>query len=347
MGIFQDEPDEDSSPTAFQTEKEEAGVCLFQDEVEDRHPRAAASSGVPRQSRDLRVLGEEADERRGLETNLFGDEGDEEESDSSNSAYLADCENDCSKDQQQLVMQQVQLNFSTLNKFLATQLGFQQSPAEPPKKKRCYNNTRRAAIAEAKKQQKLNAGRKHQPRNSYDSCWFYLINILRLFSMGSGAWIPVNIVSNLVRVLLQDRLTALLSGRCKCREGSCFQRFKIEEVKSFLDTFEMMSKQDQDAVLFLASGSQTSNSASRREFVFLDKPLKRACFEALVGISSHRTDRIGALDMRYGKHDRASPLAASIDSFAMILYNSIAEPLPDRFFVQLGDLDSFSQTNIV
>ena len=98
-----------------------------------------------------------------------------------------------------------------------------------------------------------------------------------------------------------------------------------------------MSKQDQDAVLFLAAGSQLSSSASRREFVFLDKPLKRACFEALVGISSHRTDRIGALDMRFGKHDRPSPLTASIDSFAMILYNSIAEPLPDRFFVVDND----------
>ena len=174
MGIFQDEPDEDSSPTAFQTEKEDA-ASLFQDEVEERPPTSAASSRGPHSSKDLRVLGEEPDERSRLETNLFGDEGDEETSDSSNSAYLADCENDCPKDQQQLVLQQVQLSFSTLNKFLATQLGFQQSTAEPPKKKRCYNNLRRAAIAEErrKKQQKLNTGRKHQPRNSYDSCWCF------------------------------------------------------------------------------------------------------------------------------------------------------------------------------
>ena len=136
MAIFQDEPDEDSSPTAFQTEKEETDICLFQDEVEERRPCSAAASQGPRHSRDLRVLGEEPDERRGMESDLFGDEGDEEESDSSNSAYLADCENDCSKDQQQLVLQQVQLNFSTLNKFLATQLGFQQSTSEPPKKKK-------------------------------------------------------------------------------------------------------------------------------------------------------------------------------------------------------------------
>eukprot|EP00435_Cladocopium_sp_Y103_P028818 s1822_g7.t1 len=238
MGIFQDEPDEDSSPTAFQIEKEEGGISLFQDEVEEQHGGSANSYSVPRQSRDLKVLGEEPDEGRGPETDLFGDEGDEDGSDSSNSAYLADCENDCSNHQQQLVRQ-------------------------------------------------------------------------------------------------QDRLTALLSGRCKCQEGSCFKQFKIEEVQSFLDTFQKMSKQDQDAVLFLAAGSQISRHASRREFVFLDKPLKRACFEALMGISSHRTDRIGALDLRYGKHDRPSPLTASIDSFAMILYNSVAEPLPDRL-VRIG-----------
>ena len=92
-----------------------------------------------------------------------------------------------------------------------------------------------------------------------------------------------------------------------------------------------MPKRDQDAVLFLAVGCRVQQPASRREFVFLNTPLKRVCFEALLGISSHRTDRIGAIDLRYGKHDRPPPLMASIDSLAMVLYNSVAEPLPDRF----------------
>ena len=129
----------------------------------------------------------------------------------------------------------------------------------------------------------------------------------------------------------QERLTALLNGKCKCAGGSCYKDFKFDEVKGFLDTFQLISKRDQDSVLFLAVGSRVQQPASRREFVFLNKPLKRVCFEASLGISSHRTDRIGAIDMRYGKHDRPSPLMASIDSFAMVLYNSVAEPLPDRF----------------
>ena len=108
----------------------------------------------------------------------------------------------------------------------------------------------------------------------------------------------------------------------------------MDEVKRFLDSFEDMKKQDQDAVLFLAMGSQLPKAGGRREFSFLDRNLKRACFEALLGISSHRTDRIGALDLRYGKHDRPSKLNASIDSFAMVLYNSVAESLPDRFLCQ-------------
>ena len=100
----------------------------------------------------------------------------------------------------------------------------------------------------------------------------------------------------------------------------------MADVQAFLDAFQAMSKRDQDAALFLA----VPKGASRREFVFLSQPMRRACFEKLLGISSHRTDRSGAVDMRYGNHQRPSTHHASIDSFAMILYNSIAEHLPDR-----------------
>ena len=59
--------------------------------------------------------------------------------------------------------------------------------------------------------------------------------------------------------------------------------------------------------------------------------MRRGCFEALLGVSSHRIDRLGALDLRFGKRpSKPSPLLASVDSFCMILYNSIAEPLPTK-----------------
>ena len=99
-----------------------------------------------------------------------------------------------------------------------------------------------------------------------------------------------------------------------------------------MNQFEKMEKREQDAILFLAFGEQTAAASqkNRREFHFLGKYLKRVCFEALLGISSHRVDRVGALDLRYGSHPRPSPLTASIDSFCMVLYNSVAEPLPNK-----------------
>ena len=48
-----------------------------------------------------------------------------------------------------------------------------------------------------------------------------------------------------------------------------------------------------------------------------------------MGVASRRLDRIGQLDERYGS-TRPSKYAASIDSFLLILYNSLAEPLPTK-----------------
>ena len=58
--------------------------------------------------------------------------------------------------------------------------------------------------------------------------------------------------------------------------------------------------------------------------------MKRVCLESFLGLSSDCDDRIGALDMRYGPRPRASKLTASVDAFCMVLYNSVAEPLPDK-----------------
>ena len=146
-------------------------------------------------------------------------------------------------------------------------------------------------------------------------------------------------------------MNKLFGGRCRCTEGRCFEQFNIDEVKYFLDEFEAKEKRDQDSILYLAlqdDGPLNMKSHTvRREFHFLGRYMKRACFEALVGISSHRTDKLGAFDLRYGTHSRASPLRASIDTFCMILYNSVAEPLPNKHLrVNQKDKINFSYFDI-
>ena len=109
----------------------------------------------------------------------------------------------------------------------------------------------------------------------------------------------------------------------------------FDTVKHFLDEFEKRSKLEQDSILVLAWDDACPGLSSvkkRREFVFLEKPMRRVCFQLLLGVSSHRVDKIGQLDQRYGKKvPRPTALTASIDSFSMVLYNSIAEPLPTRW----------------
>lgn len=126
----------------------------------------------------------------------------------------------------------------------------------------------------------------------------------------------------------------MVNSGCKCVDGNCWRQFKFDEVKEFLDQFERRGKTEQDAILFLAAGEfggDHQTKRSRNEYSFLGRFVRRACFEAILGISSHRIDRLGCLDLRYGKRiAKPSPLLASIDSFCMILYNSIAEPLPTK-----------------
>ena len=126
----------------------------------------------------------------------------------------------------------------------------------------------------------------------------------------------------------QERLASLLTGTCKCKEGSCYKELSLDEVQHFMDQFEKHTKREQDCILYLAADLGTPG---RREFHFLGHYMKRVCWESLLGLSSHRVDRIGALDMRYGAHSRASKLTASVDAFCMVLYNSLAEPLPNKF----------------
>ena len=133
----------------------------------------------------------------------------------------------------------------------------------------------------------------------------------------------------------KGRIDALLRRPCKCSSGACYKQLHKPDVVHFLQTFQKLGKREQDAVLFLACGTDTfggSGPTKRREYYVLGNHMKRSCMEHLLGISSHRTDRIGTLDLRYGGClARPTELTASIVSFCCIVYNSIAEPLPDRF----------------
>ena len=133
----------------------------------------------------------------------------------------------------------------------------------------------------------------------------------------------------------EERIAKLLNSRCKCTAGTCFQQFSSSEseMQRFLDMFESRSKLEQDTILHLAWSDASLQQARRREFFFLNKFMRRSCFEAIMGVSSHRIDRIGSLDQRFGSHDRPSKLSASIDAFCLVLYNSVAEPLPNKLLV--------------
>ena len=89
-----------------------------------------------------------------------------------------------------------------------------------------------------------------------------------------------------------------------------------------------------------------SGSSKRRDYLLLGHPVRRVCMEHLLGISSHRTDRIGCIDMRFRQHPtKPSELTASIDAFCCVMYNSIAEPLPDKLawlYVGIFSFGNFS-----
>ena len=166
--LFQDEPDEDSGPELLQNEPEERPPGLFQDEPAEKEtrPPLKKSSGNRHGSHGQHLLQDEPDECGVPQHSLFGVENDEAEdcslSDSSSSAYLGEDEKD--NDMHTIV----QLNFSTINKFLTSQLDRVTTPkstTEPGKKKRRYNNQNRARLAESRKNAKPSTGRHFAPRN--------------------------------------------------------------------------------------------------------------------------------------------------------------------------------------
>ena len=135
----------------------------------------------------------------------------------------------------------------------------------------------------------------------------------------------------------KERVRTLMGQKCKCASGDCYTSLAYTEVKNFLDVFESRTKREQDAILYMACENDVSKfQASRKEYLFLGVHLRRQCFERLLGLSSHRVDKIGAIDLRYKDTKRPSKpshLTASIDAFVMVLYNSVAEPLPTKHLV--------------
>lgn len=167
--LFQDEPDEDSGPDLFQDEEDEGGNFLFQDESAEREDHGGPSHSKMVKDHGLSFLRDEPDEQPQFKPVLFGTEDDEVESDSGSdgSAYFGDCEKE-KLDAHAIV----QLNFSTIARFLSSQLskaGTEPLNKEPVKKKRRYNNQNRERVAETRRNAKLPASRQRVPRNSPDS----------------------------------------------------------------------------------------------------------------------------------------------------------------------------------
>ena len=134
----------------------------------------------------------------------------------------------------------------------------------------------------------------------------------------------------------EERLQNLMKIGCKCASVDCYKKLALKYVKDFLDIFESRTKREQDAILYMSCEDNNSSQlggSKRSEYYFLGAQLRRQCFEHLLGMSSHRIDKLGSIDMRYKdtkRPSKPSPLTASIDAFVMVLYNSVAEPLPTK-----------------
>ena len=101
---------------------------------------------------------------------------DDNSDDSAYSAYFADCDDDNEVGQPQRSI--VQLSHSVLSNFLKGQImKVSTNSVSEPKKKRPYDNTKRAAAAEhAQKIKRNSANQSRLPRNSEDAkalFWYF------------------------------------------------------------------------------------------------------------------------------------------------------------------------------
>lgn len=332
-GLFQNEPDEASPASLFQSEHDEQAV-LFMDEPEEtirtNTRQQLPPTNFPYLHDEPHEPGDESDEGNDC-AQLFQDENDEDESScesDDDSGYSADCD-----DAPPPSKPTVDLAFATVSKFLASQLaqsrGQASTPsAQPLRKKRIYNNSNRAAKAQQRKAVLPPAAPKEK-RNSPAS-WCGLTTCC-ICCFCCSAFQHLNL--ELKHVQSKERLSRLLASKCKCSTGECYMQYSRDQLQKFLDAFEERDKREQDAILYMAVQDALSATHTRRDYLLLDKPVSRACFETLIGIGSHRLDKAGAIDRRYKDTkdpSKPSPLAASVDCFCMIVYNSIAEPLPHK-----------------
>jgi len=150
--LFAAEPDELSPASQLHSEKSEQDDEPFMDE------KSEPGSPVHLQDRGTSVLQDEPDEK---EPSLCGSEPDE--SDRWSGSDASDCPAD--DEMEEGVKAIVSLSYSTLSKFLSTQLcriSDNKAPPQPAKKKRCYNNSKRAAAAEQRAASKVPATQKQQ-----------------------------------------------------------------------------------------------------------------------------------------------------------------------------------------
>ena len=106
-----------------------------------------------------------------------------------------------------------------------------------------------------------------------------------------------------------------------------------------MNMFQEREKREQDAIIFLAV---QDGNCGRREYFFLEKSIRRQCFETILGISSHRLDKAGAIDRRFkDARDPTKPttLTASIDSFCMMTLQQFSR----AFATQVPELCHVSQ----
>lgn len=71
----------------------------------------------------------------------------------------------------------------------------------------------------------------------------------------------------------------------------------------------------------------------KKQYSFLGRPVGRSCLCAILGIGKERFNKCLSLqpDLRIGKDKSGSQrCTASVDAFLSIMYNGVAETLPDR-----------------
>ena len=155
----------------FQPEPDEVEPSLFQDEPDEGSEDDDAEQG----GIGAGLFKNEPDEPEEPERNEqdvqfmpFQNEDDEHNhcSDSDDMPYLADDEGLDATIPKGIV----DMSFSTLNRFLSSQLCKTSDVAvEPPKKKRCYNNMKRLAKAAAHRSRRNSQTSEKVPRNDIET----------------------------------------------------------------------------------------------------------------------------------------------------------------------------------